>query len=483
MITFIISLIVLVAGYFIYGRIVEKLFGINESAETPAQKMADGIDYVVMPEWRIFMVQFLNIAGLGPIFGAILGAMYGPAAFLWIVFGCIFAGAVHDYFAGMLSCRHNGVSIPEVVGIYLGNGFKQFMRAFSVILLLLVGVVFILGPAKILTGLTGEFIALGSLAVDDFWLIIIFTYYILATLLPIDKIIGKIYPFFGAVLLIMAFGLMGAMFVLQAPIPELTFQSIHNLHSEPGTYPLYPLLFITIACGAISGFHATQSPMMARCMANERQGRRIFYGAMIAEGVIALIWAAAAMSFFGGPEGLNNAMVEHGNNAAWAVKEICNSWMGKVGGALAILGVVACPITSGDTAFRSARLIVADFAKFSQKPVLHRLAITLPLFAAAWGITRMNFGVIWRYFGFSNQALATIVLWMSGMYMIKHGKNHWIATLPALFMTAVCTTYILIAPEGFKLSTAIGYPAGLATALIALILFLKKGKHHEKPVL
>jgi carbon starvation protein CstA len=483
MITFIISLFILIAGYFVYGRLVEKWFGIDASTETPATKMADGIDYVVMPEWRIFMIQFLNIAGLGPIFGAILGAMYGPAAFLWIVFGCIFAGAVHDYFSGMLSMRHNGISIPEVVGIYLGNGFKQFMRAFSIILLLLVGVVFILGPAKILTGLSGEFVSFSTFSTDDFWLVLIFAYYILATLLPIDKIIGKIYPLFGAVLLIMAGGLMIAMFVLKAPIPELTFQMLHNLHSEPGKYPLYPLLFITIACGAISGFHATQSPMMARCISNERQGRRIFYGAMIAEGIIALIWAAAAMSYFGGPDGLNRAMAEHGNNAAWAVKEICNSWMGKVGGALAILGVVACPITSGDTAFRSARLIIADFAKFSQKPILHRLAITLPLFVAAWGITRMNFGVIWRYFGFSNQALATIVLWMSGMYMIQHGKNHWFATIPALFMTAVCTTYILIAPEGFKLSTAIGYPAGLFAALIALILFLKKGKKHGKTIL
>jgi carbon starvation protein CstA len=476
MITFIISLFILIAGYFIYGRWVEKRFGIDETAGTPATEIADGVDYVVMPEWRIFMIQFLNIAGLGPIFGAILGAMYGPSAFLWIVFGCIFAGAVHDYFSGMLSCRHNGISIPEVVGIYLGNGFKQFMRVFSIILLLFVGVVFILGPAKILTGLTGEFIPLNSFTTVDFWLVIIFAYYILATLLPIDRIIGKIYPFFGAVLLIMAAGLMVAMFILKAPVPELTFQSLRNLHSDPETYPLYPLLFITIACGAISGFHSTQSPMMARCMSNENQGRRIFYGAMIAEGIIALIWAAAAMSFFGGTDGLNSAMAEQGNNAAWAVKEICTSWMGRIGGALAILGVVACPITSGDTAFRSARLIVADFTKLSQKPVFNRLAITLPLFIAAWFITRMNFGVIWRYFGFSNQALATIVLWMSGVYMSRHGKNHWIATLPALFMTSVCTTYILIAPEGFGLSTVIGYPAGLIASLIALILFLKKGK-------
>jgi len=483
MLTFFISLAALIGGYFIYGRLVEKVFGIDEKAVTPAVSMADGVDYVAMPEWRIFMIQFLNIAGLGPIFGAILGAMYGPAAFLWIVFGCIFAGAVHDYCSGMLSIRHNGISIPEVVGLYMGNGFRQFMRAFSVLLLLLVGVVFILGPAKILGGMTGDFTALQAATAEDLWLILIFGYYILATLLPIDKIIGKIYPLFGAVLLIMAAGLLIAMVVFKAPIPELTLHSMRNLHSEPGKYPLYPLLFITIACGAISGFHSTQSPMMARCISNERQGRRIFYGAMIAEGIIALIWAAAAMSFFGDTAGLNAAMAEQGNNAAWAVKQICNSWMGRVGGALAILGVVACPITSGDTAFRSARLIIADVAKFNQKPASHRLLITLPLFAAAWLVTRMNFGVIWRYFGFSNQSLATIVLWMSGMYLIRHRKNHWIATVPAFFMTAVCTTYILIAPEGLKLSTAIGFPAGAAAALIALLIFLKKGKPHGKDVL
>ncbi len=482
MITFLISLVALVAGYFLYGRFVEKVFVIDEQRETPAVQVNDGIDYVVMPAWRIFMIQFLNIAGLGPIFGPILGAMYGPAAFLWIVFGCIFAGAVHDYFSGMLSCRHGGVSIPEVVGIYLGNGFKQFMRGFSVILLLLVGVVFILGPAKILSGLSGGFGPFTADSVNNFWILTIFAYYILATMLPIDKIIGKIYPLFGAVLFIMAVGLFGAMVFLKAPIPELSLATLRNLHAEPGTYPLYPILFITIACGAVSGFHATQSPMMARCIASERQGRRIFYGAMIAEGIVALIWAAAAMSFFGTVDGLNSTMAEHGNNAAWAVQEICNSWLGKVGGLLAIIGVVACPITSGDTAFRSARLIVADIAHYSQKLVRHRLFITLPLFIAAWFVTRMNFGIIWRYFDFANQTLATIVLWMAGMYMLREGKKHWIATVPAVFMTAVCTTYILIAPEGFQLSPAIGNPAGAIAAAASLILFLKKGHRHERSV-
>ncbi len=474
MISLLTSLGLLILGYVVYGKVIEKKFGITDDGETPALAMQDGVDYVPLPAWRIFMIQFLNIAGLGPIFGAILGALYGPAAFLWIVFGCIFAGAVHDYFSGMLSVRHNGTSVPELVGIYLGNGFKQFMRVFSVLLLLLVGVVFILGPAKILTGLTGEMFPKGSFSTADFWLIAIFAYYIIATVLPIDKIIGRIYPLFGAVLLIMAVGLLGAMLVLQPPIPEWTPATLTNLHAEPSTHPLYPMLFITIACGAVSGFHSTQSPMMARCLKKERHGRAVFYGAMIAEGLVALIWAAAAMSFFGGPAGLNETMAEQGGNAAWAVKTICTSWLGAVGGVLAILGVVACPITSGDTAFRSARLIIADFTRINQKPVSRRLLISLPLFAVAWLVTRLNFGVIWRYFGFSNQTLATIVLWMAAMYMARKGKAHWIATLPAVFMTAVCSTYILIAPEGLQFSMALAGPIGMFVAALALLFFLRK---------
>lgn len=479
MLTFIISLLLLIAGYFVYGKIIEKLFGADESIQTPAIRLQDGVDFVPMPVWRIFMIQFLNIAGLGPIFGAILGALYGPVAFLWIVFGCIFAGAVHDYFSGMLSIRHDGASIPEIVGHYMGNGFKQFMRLFSVILLLLVGVVFILGPAKILTGLTGELFPEGTLQTNDLWLIVIFAYYIIATILPIDKIIGRIYPLFGAVLMIMALGLLGAMIFTQAPIPEVTFSSLRNMHAAPNTHPLFPMLFITIACGAVSGFHSTQSPLMARCLKNERQGRAVFYGAMIAEGIVALIWAAAAMSFFGGVGELNETMASQGNSAAWAVKTICNSWLGTVGGILAILGVVACPITSGDTAFRSARLIIADFTRMNQKPIFRRLLISLPLFAVAWLVTRLNFGVIWRYFGFANQTLATIVLWMAAIYMAKQKRNYWVAAIPAVFMTAVCSSYILIAPEGFQLSTAIAYPAGILSAAAALFLFFRKIKEER----
>jgi carbon starvation protein CstA len=476
MISFILSLIALVVGYFIYGKIVEKAFGADESIQTPAIRLEDGVDYVPMPEWKIFLIQFLNIAGLGPIFGAILGAMFGPAAFLWIVFGCIFAGGVHDYFSGMLSVRHDGASIPEIVGKYLGNGFKQIMRVFSVILLILVGVVFVTGPAGLLAGLTPKSLDM------TFWLYVIFAYYVLATLLPIDKLIGKIYPVFGVCLLIMAVGVGAKLIIDGYPIPEVIPANLHNMHSNPTATPLFPVLFVTIACGAISGFHSTQSPLMARCVTSEKQGRRIFYGAMVAEGIVALIWAAAAMSFFAGPHGtdgvakLNEAMVANNNNAAWAVNTICNSLLGKVGGALAILGVVACPITSGDTAFRSARLTIADSINFKQEKIKNRLMISIPLFVIGYVLTQVDFNVIWRYFGWSNQALATVVLWTSAMYLVHIGKNHWLASIPAVFMTAVSVTYIIVAPEGFKMSTAIGYPVGIIVSIIVLAIFLMSAK-------
>lgn len=468
MISFILAIIALITGYFIYGTIVEKAFGADEKIVTPAIRLADGVDFVVMPEWKIFLIQFLNIAGLGPIFGAIAGAMWGPAAFLWIVFGCIFAGGVHDYFSGMLSVRHDGASIPEIVGKYLGTGFRNFMRVFSVILLVLVGVVFVTGPASILNGLTGmNFKTL---------IYIIFAYYILATMLPIDKLIGKIYPVFGVCLLIMALGVGGALIFGGYPIPEVVPANLINMHSMPGKNPLFPMLFITIACGAISGFHATQSPLMARCISNEKQGKRIFYGAMVAEGIVALIWAAAAMSFFGSVHGLNATMAIKSNTPAWVVNQVSIGLLGKVGGILAILGVVACPITSGDTAFRSARLTISDTFKFNQGPLKNRFMISIPLFIVGFVLTKLDFAVIWRYFGWSNQTLATIVLWTAGMYMVSIGKKHWMATVPATFMTAVCTSYILIAPEGFRLSDSISYPIGIIAAITAMVVFLIAAK-------
>ncbi|WP_125152520.1 carbon starvation CstA family protein [Clostridium rectalis] len=472
MVSFIISLIALIVGYFIYGKVVERSFGADENIKTPAIRLEDGVDYVPMPEWKIFLIQFLNIAGLGPIFGAILGAMFGPAAFVWIVFGCIFAGGVHDYFSGMLSVRHDGASVPEVVGKYLGEGFKKFMRVFSVILLILVGVVFVTGPAGLLATLTPKNLD------KNFWLYIIFAYYILATLLPVDKLIGKVYPIFGICLLVMALGVGAKLIIDGYPIPEVVPSNLYNMHHNPFSTPLFPVLFVTIACGAISGFHSTQSPLMARCITNEKQGRRIFYGSMVAEGIVALIWAAAAMSFFAGPNGvngvgkLNEAMISNGSNAAWAVNIICSSLLGKVGGALAILGVIACPITSGDTAFRSARLTIADSVNYKQDKIKNRLIISIPLFVIGYALTMIDFNIVWRYFGWSNQALATVVLWASAMYLVEKSKSHWIATIPAIFMTAVSVTYIIVAPEGFKLSTSIGYLVGIIGAISALILFL-----------
>lgn len=481
MVSFFLCLAALVAGYYIYGAYVEKAFGADDSIQTPAIRLEDGMDFVPMPLWKIFMIQFLNIAGLGPIFGAILGAMFGPVAFLWIVFGCIFAGSVHDYFSGMLSVRHDGASIPEVVGKYLGNGFKQFMRGFSVILLVLVGVVFVTGPAGLLATLTG---------MDKIiWVYVVFAYYVLATLLPIDKLIGKIYPIFAICLLIMAIGMTGAMVYFGANIPEIVPANLINMQPKPGITPIFPILFITIACGAISGFHATQSPLMARCITSEKQGKKVFFGAMIAEGMVALVWAAVAMSFFGsvnGANGLNAQMIANKSNAAWLVNLTCNTWLGRVGGALAILGVVACPITSGDTAFRSARLTIADFLNYKQGPIANRLFISVPLFVIGFILTKINFNIIWRYFGWSNQTLATIVLWTAAMYMVYQKKSHWFCTIPATFMTAVCTSYILIAPEGFKLSSSIGVPVGVVAAAAALGLFLsvaaKKSKEGFKSV-
>lgn len=456
MFTFLLSIVALILGYVLYGKIVEKVFGADASKETPAVANQDGVDYMPIERKKAFLIQFLNIAGLGPIFGAVAGAYWGPASFLWIVLGCIFAGATHDYFAGMLSIRHNGETVAEIVGRYLGTTAKNAMRIFSVILLILVGVVFVNGPAGILEGLTGisKFI----------WVSLIIVYYLLATVLPVDKIIGKIYPVFGAALLIMGFGIIIGIFAKGYTIPELTFANLH-----PAGKSIFPFLFITIACGAISGFHATQSPIMARCVANEKEGRFIFYGAMIAEGIIALIWAAASMAFFGSTEALSQA-----GSAAVVVNTISISLLGTFGGLLALLGVVACPITSGDTAFRSARLAIADAINLKQGKFSNRFLIAIPIFAIAIALTFIDFGIIWRYFAFSNQTLATFMLWASTAYLIKEGKFHWITTIPATFMTAVVTTYIIIAPEGLSLPQTVGYPIGILAAAAAFGLTLYK---------
>jgi len=466
MITFSVSVLFLLLGYFVYSRFIERIEGVDPDRQTPAFRMNDGVDYVPMHWGKVFLIQFLNIAGLGPIFGAIAGAMWGPVAFLWIVLGSVFAGAVHDYFSGMLSIRHNGLSITEIVGIYLGKGAKQFMRGFTVLLMVIVGAVFIMGPAKILEGMTPDFASM------TFWVWVVFGYYILATMLPIDKIIGRLYPIFGLALFFMAIGLITALIVKGYHIPELNAATFRNFHSDSSQFPVFPMLFITIACGAISGFHSTQSPMMARCITNERLGRRVFYGAMITEGVVALVWAAIGMSFYGGMKELNDVMNANQGNAAYIVNEISNSLLGKIGGALALLGVVAAPITSGDTAFRSGRLIVADFLNYKQGPVKNRLMISIPLFVVGYLLTRIDFSIIWRYFAWANQTLAMVVLWAVTFYLTRERKLYWITLIPAVFMTAVTITYILIAPEGFSLPDAVSYPAGISTAVISFAMFL-----------
>lgn len=462
MISFICCLIFLIAGYFVYGRFIERVLGIDPDRKTPAYELRDGVDYVPMSTWRVFMIQFLNIAGLGPIFGAIMGAKFGVASFLWIVLGTIFAGATHDFLAGMLSLRHQGESLPELVGRYLGQRFKQFMRVFTVILMVLVGAVFVAGPAGLLANLTVENLDL------TFWIIVIFVYYLIATLLPVDKIIGKIYPLFGAALLFMALGILFMLFYHHPPLPELT-EGLKSTH--PQGLPVFPIMFVSIACGAISGFHATQSPLMARTIKNEKYGRPVFYGAMVAEGIVALIWAAAATAFYH-----ENGMAE--SNAAVIVDAITKGWLGKVGAVLAILGVIAAPITTGDTAFRSARLIVADFLHWEQKSIRRRLLISIPVFLAGIGLLlysmkdKDGFDMIWRYFAWMNQTLAIFTLWALTVYLVNEKKCYWVTLLPALFMTAVCSSYIFIAPEGFALTAHLSWLLGALTTAVVLAWFI-----------
>lgn len=473
MISFLVSIVALILGYFIYGKIVDNVFQPDENSITPAKRLEDGVDFVEMSWTKTFLIQFLNIAGTGPIFGAVAGAMWGPVAFLWIVFGCIFAGAVHDYLIGMMSLRRDGASVAELVGENLGNGAKQLMRVFSIILLILVGVVFIKSPASILHNLVQSIPEMA-------FVVIIIIYYILATVLPVDKIIGKIYPIFGIALLVMAVGIGSGIVIQGYEIPEFSLRNFH-----PQGVSIFPYLCISIACGAISGFHATQSPMMARCLGNEKEGRRVFYGAMISEGIVALIWAAAAMSFFGGVNGLGEALGNGG--AAVVVNTISNSVLGKVGGALALLGVVACPITSGDTAFRSARLTIADAINYKQGPILNRFIVAIPLFAIGISLCFIDFNVLWRYFSWSNQTLATIALWAAAKYLANKGRNYYIALIPSMFMTVVVTSYIIVAKEGFvrffgelelhKIEM-FGNVTGVVLALILGGLFLKSVKKH-----
>lgn len=468
MLFFLFCVALLIGGYFIYGVFVEKVFGIDPARTTPAFAMQDGIDYMPMPKWKLIFIQVLDIAGIGPIFGPILGALYGPVALIWIVIGCIFAGAVHDYFSGMLSVRNKGASIPEVVGEYMGMSARQVMRLFSFVLLMLVGVVFVLSPAKLLHGITP--------GIETGWYVAaIFVYYFLATIMPIDKIIGRFYPLLGLLLLVMTTALAVALFASpHAILPTLDFTT--NFH--PGEKPIWPLLFITISCSALSGFHSTQSPLMARCVKNEREGRSVFYGSMIIEGIIGLIWCTLGMSFYDNPAALQ-AVISAGSPAA-VVAEISNSLLGPIGGTLAIIAVIILPITSGDTAFRSTRLIVAETFKMEQSKASKRLLIAIPLFVLGYIISTQNFSTIWRYFGFANQSLAALVLWTAAVYLAQKGKLHWIATIPATFMTAVCVTFIMSAQIGFNLDNTMSTIIGVIFAAVSFILFMVKYAHSGK---
>ncbi len=466
MITFLVSLVALVIGYVFYGKFVEKVFGPDDRV-TPAVGNADGVDFVVLPGWKIFMIQFLNIAGTGPIFGAIMGAKFGPAAYLWIVLGCIFAGAVHDYLSGMLSMRNNGAGQPELIGRYLGKTTKNVMLVFSVFLLMMVGAVFVYSPALILGKICGE-----GLTWVYIWCGIIFVYYIIATMLPIDKIIGKIYPLFAISMIFMAVALMAVLFVKWPSLPELS----DGLWGEGFTTPIFPALFITIACGAISGFHATQTPLMARCVKSEKMGRPMFYGAMITEGLVALIWATVSMYFFYG-----GAAQELGApltlQAPEVVTTVSQGWLGVFGGILALLGVVAAPITSGDTALRSARLIIAEFIHLEQRTIMKRIWICIPLFGATLLLLFYNisnpdgFNVIWSYFGWANQTLAVFTLWAITVYLVRERKAFWITMIPAVFMTVVCSSFLMISKNAFGFDMMVGYGVGGAALIISLAWF------------
>ena len=463
MFTFLGGIALLIIGYFTYGKFIEKMFGVKESRATPAYVNSDGVDYVPMSTSKNSLIQLLNIAGTGPIFGPIMGALYGPAAFIWIVVGCIFAGAVHDYLTGMISIRNRGAHLPELASKFLGKIMRHVVNAFAVLLLLLVGTVFVSTPASLLHVLMDGKIALGLI------IGFIFLYYILATLLPVDKIIGRLYPYFGALLVISALGVGIGLIVTGAPIPELSFQNFHPDHA-----PIFPLIFFTITCGALSGFHATQTPIISRTTQNEKQGRKIFYGMMIAEGIIAMIWAAASMSLFDGYNGLNEVLAAGGPGAV--VSEVSTTMLGAIGGTLAVLGVVVLPITSGDTAFRSARMIIAEYLNIAQKKFSSRLWIAVPLFVISLILTQIDFNILWRYFSWANQATAVIALFVGAMYLYIAKKNYWVSLIPGSFMLVMVITYILNAQIGFRLSMDVSWYGGVIGTAILLVLFFRAAK-------
>jgi carbon starvation protein CstA len=467
MVTFVSAIILLILGYFVYSKVVEKIFGINDENVTPAYLENDGLDYTPMSWWKGMLIQLLNIAGLGPIFGAIMGALYGPVAFIWIVIGTIFAGAVHDYFSGMLSLRHGGEQYPSLVGRYLGKSVKAVINVLSIVLMILVAAAFTAGPAQLIAQVT----PLNYMAA----ILVVLAYFILAAVLPVNQLIGKIYPIFGAVLLFMVVSIGIGLIFTDKPIPNLTVQNLH-----PDHLPIWPLLMVTISCGAISGFHCTQSPIIARTMKKESDGRKIFYGAMILEGIIALIWAAAGMTFFGGTDGLRGALAEGG--PAGVVNEISTSLLGSLGGILAILGVIILPITTGDTALRSSRMMIVDLVKqfgMEVDSVKKTIVLTLPVIVITFGLTQMDYSFLWRYVGWTNQVVATVMLWTGAVYLLHNGKFHWICSVPAMFMTSVVGTYIFYAPEGFQMAFKPSIIFGMVITLVVIswfMLLVKKSK-------
>ncbi len=481
MVTVLVGLAVLLGGYLFYGRLVEGAVRPDPARVPPAIALADGVDFVVMPTWRVYLIQLLNIAGLGPVYGPIMGALWGPQVFFWVVFGCVLGGAVHDFLSGAMSMRNNGAGLPDLIGHYLGPVARQAATGFIVVLVVLVGTVFVKGPAMLIVELVpaervgawlgdgfGQHFAAGGVGATHWlWIVMaaIFIYYVLATLLPIDRVIGRVYPFFAAALLVMVAGLLVALLSGQLEPPPLDFANQH-----PAGLPAWPVIFITVSCGAVSGFHATQSPMMARCLRSETQMRLVFYGAMIAEGVIALVWAAAAQGHYAGAAALGQALASGGPGKI--VNEICVATMGPIGGALAVIGVVVLPITSGDTAFRVARLIVADYLHLPQARVRNRYLIALPLFAVAIVLNFVRFDLIWRYFGWANQTLAVVTLWAGAVFLARRGQRWWLAAVPAVFMTVVTTSYILVEEVGFGLDHDLGVVLGLVIGVGAMAAFL-----------
>lgn len=493
MVTFCIALVCLVLGYFIYGSFVEKVFGVSPDRRTPCYTMQDGADYIPMPTWKVYTVQFLNIAGTGPIFGAMMGVLYGPAAFLWIVLGCILGGAMHDYMAGMISIRRGGMGLPEIIGDELGSVCRLVMRCVALVLMVCVGASFVLIPAGLMDQLTERLFDVGG--TNLVWSVIIMVFYLAVTVFPIDKIIGTIYPVFGAALLIMAVLIGFGIFTHDGNIPGIS-EAFTDHYPVPYT-PLFPGLFITIACGAVSGFHATQSPMMARCIKNEKYGLRCFYGAMVTEGVVALIWAAAAIKFvdmldIAGAtpyEKLYNAMTACGTvkmNPGLLVERMCSDWLGNAGLVLAVLGIVAAPMSTGGGAFRAARMMVADFSHYDQKPLLNRLILTAPLFAVAIAMLNVSsFKVLWLYVSWLNQVLATFTFFTIAHFLRHRTDGHgimprtsWlIAYFPAVFMCAVSACFILIdAENGLGLDTTLGYAIGGAFTAVVSLWFIVKNR-------